>query len=132
TRPDVAQVWPGIPPAERRGGPQELSRLTTEELLTIRGGLTSAGTGQENFARTRERRLGRRRRVLRSIDALEPGVLPEQSTPRLTAAVGPTVAAQTLEMYGVPHTPDPCLFDRVARLVRAPEDAKLLTAIGEH
>src|SRR5437870_4045858 len=35
-------------------------------------------------------------------------------------------------MHGVPHTPDPGLFDRVASLVCAPEDPKLPTAVGEH
>src|SRR5438445_12647434 len=46
--------------------------------------------------------------------------------------MGPSVAAQTLEMYGVTHTPDSGLFDRVARLVCTFEHTKLMTAVGQH
>jgi hypothetical protein len=70
-------------------------------------------------------------RRLRTVDTLQPRLLPKEQTSSLTASVGFAVAA-CLEVNGIDHPPAPHRKYRVTRLVRTFVYSESLAAVLKH
>src|SRR5262249_15240725 len=133
-------ILPSIPPAERLRIFEQFGSLTG--IADISAGILLPCGSHDVALRT----AGRRRRFLalrrnafrhqldwgRSVDALEPGALPEDEAAGLTTTVGNAVTAE-VEVVPVLQTPAYVVpADRIASLGRGLIDAETLTAVLEH